>query len=199
MTENQREEVPFAHYAALFRAMDPARAAERLPFVRWNGEAFSLRLLGRTCRIRWPEYGLETDGALSRPAQTFLLRLLLGGSDLPREGEWKTFRELPWGEVYLAPYTGRVLRRAAACFGRDLERFRTAAERVGGIALSRGDAGYQFDFVGPYGLRLLVWEGDEEFPPSAQVLYTDNFGPGFAAEDRVVAAEILMERLREFF
>lgn len=58
--------------------------------------------------------------------------------------------------------------------------------------MKHGDAGYQFDLIGPYQMRLLVWEGDDEFPPNAQVLYTDNFARGFSAEDRVVAGDILI-------
>jgi len=42
----------------------------------------------------------------------------------------------------------------------------------------------------------LAWAGDEEFPPNAQVLYSDNFAGGFAAEDRVVAGDILISTIK---
>ena len=45
-------------------------------------------------------------------------------------------------------------------------------------------------------MRILVWEGDEEFPPNAQVLYSDNFAEGFAAEDRVVAGDLLISAIK---
>ena len=38
--------------------------------------------------------------------------------------------------------------------------------------------------------------GDDEFPPNAQVLYTDNFADCFAAEDRVVAGDILISHIK---
>jgi hypothetical protein len=44
-------------------------------------------------------------------------------------------------------------------------------------------------------MQILLWAGDEEFPPSAQVLYSDNFR-AFAAEDRVVAGDILISAVR---
>ena len=47
-----------------------------------------------------------------------------------------------------------------------------------------------------YAMRLMVWEGDDEFPPNAQVIYTDNFAQGFAAEDRVVAGDILVSTIK---
>ena len=51
------------------------------------------------------------------PSQTFLLRYLLESKDVVWQGQWKTFREMPWGELYITPYTGRCLTRAAFTFG----------------------------------------------------------------------------------
>ena len=124
------------------------------------------------------------------------MRYLLESRDIRWGGEWKTFREMPWGEMYIKPYTGRVLTRAAFTFGTRVAAFRTAAEKMGGLPLPNGDAGYQFDLIGGYRMRILVWEGDDEFPPNAQVLYSDNFAEGFAAEDRVVAGDILISTIK---
>ena len=197
--ENHKEEVPFSYYEELFGKLDPARTAERLGFVDWDGERFTVTLLGRCYRLAWPAYAIEAadGGALPNlPTQTFLLRLLLEGKDEPDGGAWKTFREMPWGEMYITPYTGRVLTRAAFTFGTRLAKFRAAAEALGGVPVSHGDAGYQFDVTGPYKMRILIWEGDEEFPPSAQVLYSENFARGFSAEDRVVAGDILISHIK---
>ena len=76
------------------------------------------------------------------------------------------------------------------------EELTAACEKLGAVALNHGDAGYQFDFFGPYRMQILVWEGDDEFPPSAQVLYSGNFAQGFAAEDRVVAGDILISAIK---
>jgi hypothetical protein len=105
---------------------------------------------------------------------------------------------MPWGEMYIKPYTGRVLSRAAFTFGTKLEKFRAACEKMGALPVKNGDAGYEFTLLGGYQIRLLVWEGDEEFPPNAQVLYSDNFADGFAAEDRVVAGDILISTIVSF-
>ena len=192
--ENHKEEVPFSHYEELFRKIDPHEVTVRLPFVSWDGEAFGVTLLGTAYRITWPAYSISSSTGVQPPlpVQTFLLRCLLEAKDVRWNGQWKTFREMPWGELYITPYTGRVLTRAAFTFGTRVESFRTAAEKLGGIALNHGDAGFLFQFLGNYQMQIMVWEGDEEFPPNAQVLYSDNFAEGFAAEDRVVAGDILI-------
>ena len=95
--QNNKEEVPFAHYEEKFRALDPIESAKRcgVPFA--DGK-FSVRLLGVTYQITWPDYAITADrdgafGLSSLPCQTFLLRFLLEGrqaapvkpvQDLPR-------------------------------------------------------------------------------------------------------------------
>ena len=197
--ENHKEEVPFAHYEERYKALNPADVTARLSDVRWDGKEFTVTLLGREFAIAHPVYAIRAldEGKLPPlPTQTFLLRYLLESKDVPAMGSWKTFREMPWGEMYIKPYTGRVLTRAAFTFGTRVAAFRAAAEKMGALHLKHGDAGYQFDLIGGYQMQILVWEGDDEFPPNAQVIYSDNFAEGFAAEDRVVAGDILISTIK---
>ena len=197
--ENHKEEVPFAHYEERYRSLDPADVTARLAGVKWDGNEFYVNLIGREFALAHPDYAIRAlDGGKvpPLPTQTFLLRYLLEGKDVAWAGQWKTFREMPWGEMYIKPYTGRVLTRAAFTFGTRIGAFRAACEKMGALKLSHGDAGYQFSLIGGYQIQILVWEGDDEFPPNAQILYSDNFAEGFAAEDRVVAGDILISTIK---
>ena len=163
--QNNKEEVPFAHYEEKFRALDPIESAKRcgVPFA--DGK-FSVRLLGVTYQITWPDYAITADrdgafGLSSLPCQTFLLRFLLEGRQAAPSSQFKTFREMPWGEMYIQPYTGRVLTRAAFTFGTKVAKFAAACEKMGAIRLPHGDAGYQFDFLGGYRMQIMVYAGDE--------------------------------------
>ena len=199
--ENHKEEVPFAHYEELFKNLDPADAVSRLCAIKWDGKEFYVNLLGREFAISHPDYAIRAldEGNLPPlPTQTFLLRYLLECKDVAWSGEWKTFREMPWGEMYIKPYTGRVLTRAAFTFGFKVPAMRAAAEKMGAAPVKHGDAGFEFDLVGGYKMRILVWEGDDEFPPNAQILYSDSFAEGFAAEDRVVAGDILISTIKSY-
>ena len=196
--ENHKEEVPFAHYEQQFKTLNPEEAAARTG-AKWDGKEFYVNLLGREFAISHPDYAIRAldEGKLPPlPTQTFLLRWLLEGKAVAWTGEWKTFREMPWGEMYNTPYTGRVLTRAAFTFGFKLAKFAAACEKLGGRKLSHGDEGYEFDFFGPFKMQILMWAPDDEFPPSAQVIYTENFADCFAAEDRVVAGDILISTIK---
>ncbi len=197
--ENHKEEVPFSYYEGLYREIDPQEVVNRLSWVSFADGRFTMTLLGRTYDIAWPEYKItvrDEKPLPSIPTQTYLLRCLLEGKDVPAMGQWKTFREMPWGELYIQPYTGRCLTRAAFTFGTRIGAFRAACEKLGAKKLSHGDAGYEFQVIGPYSMQILIWEGDDEFPPNAQILYTDNFAQGFAAEDRVVSGDILINHIK---
>ena len=200
--ENHKEEVPFAHYEQLFRSLNPQDALTRLNDIGWDGKEFTVTLLGRPFAIAHPDYAIRAlDGGAvpPLPTQTFLLRYLLESKQVPWNGTWKTFREMPWGEMYIKPYTGRVLTRAAFTFGTRIGAFRTACEKMRATPVPHGDAGYLFDLIGDYRMQILVGEGDDEFPPNTQVLYSDNFADGFAAEDRVVAGDILISTIKSYF
>ena len=167
--------------------------------AKWDGEEFYVNLLGREFAISHPDYAIRAiDGGAIPPlaTQTFLLRYLLESKKVYWCGTWKTFREMPWGEMYIKPYTGRVLTRAAYSFSFKLAKFAEACEKLGGIKLPHGDAGYQLELVPGFHVQILIWQGDEEFPPNAQVIYSDNFADGFAAEDRVVAGDILISTIK---
>ena len=161
--ENHKEEVPFSYYENLFQALDPVEAAARTG-AKWDGKEFYVSLLGREYAISHPDYALRAlDGGKEPPlpTQTFLLRYLLEGKALACQGAWLTFREMPWGELYIKPYTGRVLTRAAFTFGTRVAAFRTACEKMGAIPVNHGDAGFQFDLLDGYRMQILIWEGDD--------------------------------------
>ena len=107
-------------------------------------------------------------------------------------GKFMTFREVPtYGELYIQPFTGRCLKRLTYGFGYKLKAFAEAMERIPGAEkLSVGDVSYEFELINGYRMQFLFWEGDDEFPPSAQILYSDNFQFGFHAEDMVVAGDL---------
>jgi hypothetical protein len=178
--------------------LDPREATIRTG-AEWDGKEFYVNLLGRAFAISHPDYAIRaTDGGPMPPlpTQTFLLRYLLESRQVQWSGEWKTFREMPWGEMYIKPYTGRVLTRAAYTFSFKLGAFSAACEKMGAVKLPHGDAGYQFELLPGYYIQILIWQGDDEFPPNAQVIYSDNFAAGFAAEDRVVAGDILISTIK---
>ena len=198
--ENNKEMVPFEHYIEEFKKLDVDEAAQRTG-CRWEDGCFHLRLLYADYRVYWPEFRIESDDAQalalnSIPAQIYLIRYLLEGRASAGSGAFLTYREMPWGDVYLTPFTGRCIKRAAFTFGTRLEAFKAAAQKLPVIPIHYGDAAYQIEVMPGYEVRLIVWEGDDEFPPNAQILFSDNYPLSFSAEDRTVTGDLVITELK---
>lgn len=198
--ENNKEMVPFEHYVGLFQKLDPTEASARCK-VPFDGNAFRMKLLDAEYTVSWPEFAISSDNesafALHNlPAQMLLMRFLLEGRACEASGAFLTYREMPWGEVYIKPFTGRCLTRAAFTFGTRLDAFRRAMASTRAIEIANGDAGYQIEVLPGYFIRLIVWEGDDEFPPNAQILFSDNFPQAFSAEDRTVVGDIVISDVK---
>ena len=190
--------VPMEHYKAVFAAADPAALSERsgVPFA--DG-IFSLTLLGRPVTVSWP--GMEsrfTDDGKETASNTRILlaRLILEGTLVEAGGQMLAYTDMPWGNVYAQQFRGRCILRLAGTYGSSLPGFDEAAARVAGKAAESGDRSYDLPFLPGLTVRLILWEGDEEFRPTAQILFSDNFSSAFSAEDIAVVGDIILNAMK---
>ena len=193
--------VPMGHYAAKYEAADPRALAVRSG-VPYEGGAFHITMLGSALSASWPGFSLSAkqEGCpaplLSDAAQLLTIRFLLEGVSVPSSGRFLTYREFPWGDVYDANFQGRCVRRLAYAFGNDPESFTIAAKKLGGIALSDGDAAAELIFFEQVKLRLVLFSGDDEFPPSAKFLFSDNASAAFTSEDMAAVGDLVISALK---
>jgi hypothetical protein len=189
-----------AHYSALYRELDPREAAERcrLPF---DG-AFSLRLMGSTYRATFPRFELQE--AAGQPVddesmRVLVLRYLCKGRWTAPEGRYLSYSEVPWGALYFRNFEGRCIKRIERIFGSDPASFSALFEKhkdLKGGRLSGKEHGWRFEFLNDIFMSIIIWEGDDEFPSKAQILFDDNFPTAFSAEDMAVAGDICISRLK---
>jgi hypothetical protein len=128
------------------------------------------------------------------------MRYLCGGRHAEPTGKQLSYHDISWGEVYYRNFEGRCLKRLANAFGNDLGGFKNIMQANPGlkaVPLDKGDAGYRFEFISGFYMSFLLWAGDDEFPPSAQILFDDNFGLTFTAEDIAVTCETAISRLKD--
>ena len=62
--------------------------------------------------------------------------------------------------------------------------------------LSRSDCGWEVDLMEGLAIQFLLWLGDDEFPPNAQILFSDNFRWAFTAEDLANVGDIVLNRMK---
>lgn len=205
--KDSKERMPWEHYLEEYRNADPHGIAERLSISYDETEkSFELSFLGSIYHISWPEFHVthKEDGIGFYPleemiyARILTIRFLLGGSATKGTGKMKTYREMPWGEVYLRQFDGRCIKRLAFSYGNRLKDFNGVMEHIHAIPVKHGDTAYEIEIYPGYQVQMILWEGDEEFPPSSQILFSDNFPVSFQAEDMAVMGDVIIGSLKGF-
>ncbi len=190
--------VPIEYYRGVFAASDPAALSAK-SLVPYADGRFALTLLTRPVTVSWPdmEAVFADDGTAAAPNIRILLgRLLMEGSLIPASGRLLAYTDMPWGNVYAQQFRGRCILRLAGAYGRRPEDFRSACEALGGRRADSGDVSYDMPFLPGLTVRLILWEGDDEFQPQAQILFSDNYPAAFKAEDIAVVGDILLNALK---
>lgn len=204
--KDNKERIPLEHYLEEYRKLDPEEAALRCG-VAYDpkNRQFHIRLLGYSYLVDFPEFDVhkEEEGQegvfllLSQAAaKIIVLRFLISGQMVKSAGKYLTYREVPWGEVYFRQFEGRCLARLKFGFGFKLDAFCAAMEKMGAEKISMGDAAYEFEFINGLHVRFILWEGDDEFPPSSQILFEDNFPYAYQAEDLAVVGDLSIATLK---
>jgi hypothetical protein len=129
--------------------------------------------------------------------QILAIRYIIAGAAAPPSGAFKAYRELPWGELYDANFQGRCIARFAYGFGFKPDKFENAAEALGGVKLDLGDRSFDLPFLGGVICRFILWAPDDEFPPSSQILFSDNTQVAFNAEDLAGVGDVIISALKE--
>jgi len=198
---NNKKDIPLTHYKSLFAQADPEEIAARSGAVyqREDG-AFEMHMMGQRVLVSWPEGNVtfpDSARTISEYSSILLLRYLLDGRCVESGGKFLAYQEMPWGEVYFAQFRGRCILRLAFGFGHDPERFSRACAALGGMPVPMADRAFEIPFLEKLRVRLLLWEGDEEFQPSAQILFSDNFPLAFSAEDMAVVGDVLLSEMKK--
>lgn len=195
-------DAPMTHYKAIYSGLDPMTTSMRTG-LDFDGSrsTFSFRCMGRDYMAGYPDFKL-LDGNGEEVKEPWLallmIRYLCEGKYAPSARGMIAYRDIPWGDVYQHNFDGRVTGRFLRQFGSDIPMFRKVMEEepdLKSVALDGCDAGYRFEFLNGLYISLKIWEGDEEFPPSAQILFADNFKYAFTAEDVAVVCDIFIAEL----
>jgi len=182
------------------RGQPPEELAARAG-VQWNGDSFDILLLGKPYRITYPDFVVRftpSDEPCPEELQAMLLDYLKLADGTQPAGRWVSYRELPHGQFYYHAFQGYAERPLVQEVGNDVERLAQAARSAGGREIDYGDCGYAFDVLPQVKVALVYWKGDEEFPPTASVLFdasAERYLPvdGLAQLGRMVSSRVAKE------
>ena len=203
--KDSKEQRPYEYYLKTYQEIDPKEISERTGFFYdEEKKVFTVVFMGSTYEISFPDYKIshkeDEKGVYpleeAMNAKIFMVRYLSEKAKTLSSGKFLTYREVPWGEVYFRQFQGRCLMRLAFSYGNKLEAFKKVMTAMGAKPLEQGDCAFELEFMEGFFIRLILWEGDDEFPPSSQILFSDNFPVSFAAEDMAVMGDICINMMK---
>jgi hypothetical protein len=128
------------------------------------GEEYLISPLQKT--VKTPE-GQDVYSFLS----VLLLHYLANARDLELTEKLLSFRELEGGDVY---------------YSSEPETLRLTGEKIGAKAGDHGDVSIVLDAFPRIPITVILWEGDEEVPPSSNMLFDSSIKELLPTEDVAV-------------
>lgn len=195
--KNNKEELPLEFYTERYKATDPYEIAERcaLPYDEAT-RTFTFTLLGDKYSISHPDFVITGERTPTNAERILFLRYMLDGKNAVFGGKYLTYREFPWGEVYITQFTGRCIVRYSFSYGFKPDLLREIMKHLPAKEVSVSNVGYEITLMPGLTMRFLLWLGDDEFPPNAQILFSDNFRYAFTAEDMANIGDIVISRMK---
>ena len=152
--------------------------------------SFSLDFLNQKIRSPWPDLQFSNEASgeeLPIQQQILLMHYLVGAWNAHGAGvtgEWIAFQDVPDGRFYLDAFMKRAKVPMLSTFGQNPELLKELAGNVyGATVLEHGDISMEVKALPLVPVALIIWRGDDEFPPEGNLLFDQNIISIFSAED----------------
>ena len=173
---------------------DPAILAEYCgASVSRDGDQvrLSFDFLGSRVHISWPGADLSRSGTpeeeIPIQQQVLLLHYLEGAwksKGAPLAGEWVAYQDVPDGMFYLDAFQRRAKIPLVSTFGEKPDLLSELARTMYGVEpIDLGDVSVSVPALPMIRLALVIWAGDDEFPPEGTILFDRNTPSYLSAED----------------
>ena len=171
----------------------------RTGFSTENGDRITVDFLNRSYRVEYPEFEFtdmdDPSKEIPIQEQVLILHYMNAGKFPEPKGKWVSYREIPGATFYFSAFIKRAVDPMKKVFGQDLTAFENAAKKLEMKRIDYGDAGFEYRPF-PYVLiRFIMWQGDEEFPPEANILFDETVGNILSPEDIAWLAGMVVYRL----
>lgn len=148
---------------------------------------FCLTFLNRKIKISWPECMFafcDSQQEVPIQQQILLLHYLNMGKVQGPPGEWISFQEVPDGKFYMDAFLRRAKNPMVEAFGHRPEVLvRLAEEAYRAKPFNQGDYAVVVQALPLVPVAMILWKGDDEFPPEGNILFDRSISDIFPAED----------------
>ena len=147
--------------------------------------------------IHIPQFSFESsrNANVTLVTRIILLHYINNALGVPLSGEKVAYGDLPSCMHYEPVFAKRVLKPLQNAFGYDKYTFLEAGLALGGKEEEYGDSSFTLFAFPKVPITFILWEGDEEFPPSVKALFDPSITGYLPLEDIVVIAKLAASRV----
>ena len=127
--------------------------------------------------------------------QILILHYLAAESPARVSGKWVAYREIPGATFYWSAFVKRAINPLKKRFGQSPEAFSTAAQELSGRPAGTGDASSEVWVFPRVPVQLILWQGDDEFPSEANIIFDESIGAILSPEDIAWMAGMVVYRM----
>jgi hypothetical protein len=172
---------------------------QRTGFPPESRTAFLVPFLDRVYRVGFPDFTFEDRDAPQKDVpiqeQVLILHYMAGSPPARPAGRWIAYREIPGASFYYSAFLKRAVDPLKKVFGHDAAGLKNAAERLGAIETQEGDCAVELSPFPKVPMRLILWAGDDEFTPEANIVFDGSIGGILSPEDVAWLAGMVVYRL----
>jgi len=164
-------------------------------------EITTLEFLNQKYRVTLPDIDVSLVGGgaeIPISDKILILHYLTLASGAPLSHKPIAFQELPEGASYLRTFSKRSIEPLVRYFGVETERLVEVAGRLGGSKTDYGDAAVTINGFKMVPVTLVLWGGDEEFPPRGNILFDSTIPEYLSTYDITVLCDAITWRLVRF-
>lgn len=162
-----------------------------------KGEKITIHFFSEPYSIQFPqiEFYSPSKKVVSLVTRILLLHYLIHADGNPLTGKWVAYKDIPGGLLYAGVFARRVTEPLQRKFGKSAKSFKETGIKSGGEPAEVGDASFILHAFPYVPLQYVLWEGDEEFPPSVQLLFDASVDHYLSLEDIVVLGQVTTGRV----
>lgn len=170
----------------------------RSGFETLGEDAIRIPFLDRNYRVRAPEFEFcdeAREDEVPIQEQVLILHYLMAEGPPDLTGNWIAYREIEGASFYFSAFVKRAINPLKKVFGQNIPALLKAAGKIDAQAIDFGDASFEIRVFPKVPLQLILWEGDDEFQPEANILFDETIGDILSPEDVAWLAGMVVYRL----
>jgi hypothetical protein len=169
-----------------------------LPF-RKEGDAYrvELRFFDEDMEMTIPafEFKSKKGSNVTLTSKIVILHYIIAASGEPVGSDPVPYEDVPGCRPYAPVFERRVTKPLLSAFGFARDSFMDAGLGLGGLKEDYGDSSFTLRAFPRLPITFILWEGDDDFPPSIKVLFDRSIDTYLPLEDIVVVSKMAATRI----